>query len=154
MLKDFCCCVFLILLWNVFFGTIKTLFTYLIYVVKYFVNTVVVVMVKTSKVMEIFPWFYILQITFKGILKFSNIFLVNTVKGLGSNCQTRTKIIKSIIKINLTKPKRVSEWAFLVKMWFLFEVCFHFHNVKGLVSVFFPFSKKYNCKKNLYIHYK
>ena len=27
-------------------------------------------------------------------------------------------------------------------MWFFFEMCFHFQNVKGFVSVVFPFSKK------------
>ena len=33
------------------------------------------------------------------------------------------------------------------KMWFFFEMCFHFQNVKGFVSVVFPFSEKHNCKQ-------
>ena len=37
-------------------------------------------------------------------------------------------------------------WAFAFKMWFFFEMCFHFQNVKGFLS-FFPFSEKYNCKQ-------
>ena len=28
-----------------------------------------------------------------------------------------------------------------------FEMCFHFQNVKGFVSVVFPFSEKHNCKQ-------
>ena len=32
-------------------------------------------------------------------------------------------------------------------MWFIFEMCFHFQNVKGFVSVVFPFSEKHNCKQ-------
>ena len=43
--------------------------------------------------------------------------------------------------------KWVSEWASIFKMWFFFKMCFHFQNVKGFVSVFFPFSEKYNCKQ-------
>ena len=51
--------------------------------------------------------------------------------------------------------KWVSEWAFISKMWFFFEMCFHFQNVKGFMCVVFPFSEKHNCKqkfvnKNLY----
>ena len=37
--------------------------------------------------------------------------------------------------------KWVSEWAFI------FIMCFHFQNVKGFVSVGFPFSEKHNCKQ-------
>ena len=37
---------------------------------------------------------------------------------------------------------------FVFKIWFFFEMCFHFWNVKkGLVSVVFSFSKKHNCKQ-------
>ena len=43
--------------------------------------------------------------------------------------------------------KWVSEWAFISKVWFFFEMCFHFQNVKGFVSVVFPFSEKHNCKQ-------
>ena len=55
--------------------------------------------------------------------------------------------------------KWISEWAFISKMWFFFEMCFQFQNVKSFVSVVFPFSEKHNCKqkfvnKNLYSHYK
>ena len=32
------------------------------------------------------------------------------------------------------------------QIWFFFETCFHFQNVKGFVSVVFPFSEKHNCK--------
>ena len=32
-------------------------------------------------------------------------------------------------------------------MWFFFEMYFHFQNVKGFVSVVFPFSEKHNCKQ-------
>ena len=40
-------------------------------------------------------------------------------------------------------------WAmgFIPKMWFFFETCFHFQNVKGFVSVVFSFSEKHNCKQ-------
>ena len=37
--------------------------------------------------------------------------------------------------------KWVSEWAFISKMWFFFEMCFHFQNVKRFVSILFPFSE-------------
>ena len=43
--------------------------------------------------------------------------------------------------------KWVSEWASISKMWFFFEMCFHFQNVKSFVSVVFPFSEKHNCKQ-------
>ena len=41
----------------------------------------------------------------------------------------------------------------------IFKMCFHLQNVKGFVSVGFPFSEGQNCKqkfvnKNLYSHYK
>ena len=42
---------------------------------------------------------------------------------------------------------KMNEWAFILKMWFFFEMCFHFQNVKGFVSVVFPFSKKHNSKQ-------
>ena len=32
-------------------------------------------------------------------------------------------------------------------LWFFFEMCFHFQNVKGFASVVFPFSEKYNFKQ-------
>ena len=40
----------------------------------------------------------------------------------------------------------------------IFKMCFHLQNVKGFVSVGFPFSEGQNCKqkfvnKNLYSHY-
>ena len=35
-------------------------------------------------------------------------------------------------------------------MWFIFEMCYHFQNVEGLMSVFFSFfSKKHDCKQKL-----
>ena len=37
--------------------------------------------------------------------------------------------------------------AFISKMWFFFEMCFHFQNMKGFVSVVFPFLEKHNCKQ-------
>ena len=37
--------------------------------------------------------------------------------------------------------------AFLFKMWFIFKMCFHFQNVKGFVSIVFPFSEKHNSKQ-------
>ena len=43
--------------------------------------------------------------------------------------------------------KWVSEWAFIFKMWFSFEMCFHFQNMKGFVIFVFPFSEKHNCKQ-------
>ena len=35
--------------------------------------------------------------------------------------------------------KWVSEWAFIFKMWFFFERCFHFQNVKGFIGFWFFF---------------
>ena len=35
------------------------------------------------------------------------------------------------------------------KMWFFLEMCFHFQNVKGFVSVVFPFPKNTIVNKNL-----
>ena len=32
-------------------------------------------------------------------------------------------------------------------MWIFFSLCFHFQNVKGFVSVVFPFSEKHNYKQ-------
>ena len=32
-------------------------------------------------------------------------------------------------------------------LWFFFKMSFHFQNVKGFVSVVFPFSGKHNCKQ-------
>ena len=44
-------------------------------------------------------------------------------------------------------------WAFIFKMCFFFEMCLHFQNVKGFLSVVFPFNLKIQLwKKNLYIH--
>ena len=37
--------------------------------------------------------------------------------------------------------------AFIFKMWFFFKMSFHFQNVKGFVSVVFPFTEKHNCKQ-------
>ena len=59
---------------------------------------------------------------------------------------------KGLITFHFSKnmfsfSKWVSEWAFIFKMSFFFEMCFHFQNVKGFVSVVFPFSKKHNCKQ-------
>ena len=45
--------------------------------------------------------------------------------------------------------KFVLECAFTFKMWFFFEMCFHFQNVKGFVSVVFPFWKNTIVNKNL-----
>ena len=36
----------------------------------------------------------------------------------------------------------------IFKMWFFFEMCFHFQNVKGFMSVVFPFSKKHYTDRN------
>ena len=33
------------------------------------------------------------------------------------------------------------------KMRFFFEMCFCFQNVKGFISVVFPFSEKHDCKQ-------
>ena len=41
--------------------------------------------------------------------------------------------------------KWVSKWAFIFKMWFFFEMCFHFQKV--LWVLFFVFPKKHNCKQ-------
>ena len=43
--------------------------------------------------------------------------------------------------------KWVSEWALIFKMSFFLKMCFHFQNVKGFVSVVFPFLDKHNCKQ-------
>ena len=45
--------------------------------------------------------------------------------------------------------KWVLKWAFVSKMWFFFEMCFHFQNVKGFVSGFFLFPKNTIVNKNL-----
>ena len=38
--------------------------------------------------------------------------------------------------------KWVSGWAFIFKMWFVFEMCFRFQNVKGFERFFFSFFRK------------
>ena len=52
--------------------------------------------------------------------------------------------INHFSKKMLSFSKWVSGWAFIFKMWFFFEMCFHFQNVKGFESFFFHFSEK-NC---------
>ena len=55
--------------------------------------------------------------------------------------------IKGLITFHFSKnifsfSKWVSEWAFVFKMWFFFEMCFHFQNVKGFVSCCYSFFRK------------
>ena len=46
--------------------------------------------------------------------------------------------------------KFVLECAFTFKMWFFFQMCFHFQNLKGFVSVFFPKdTDDYHCFKKM-----
>ena len=47
----------------------------------------------------------------------------------------------------LSFSKLVLEWAFTFKVWLFSEMCFHFQNVKGFVSVVFLFCEKHNCKQ-------
>ena len=58
--------------------------------------------------------------------------------------------------------KLVSEWTVISKMWFFFEMCFHFQNMKGFVSVVFPKNKKtqlylkfwicFSCQESMIYH--
>ena len=42
----------------------------------------------------------------------------------------------------------IYSWLFsTIQCHIFFEMCFHFQNVKGFVSVVFPFSEKHNCKQ-------
>ena len=50
-------------------------------------------------------------------------------------------------ELSFSKCGSFLKCAFIFKMWFFLVMCFHFQNVKGFVSVVFPFSEKHNCKQ-------
>ena len=53
------------------------------------------------------------------------------------------------IRVGGPTSKLINENCF--KMWVSFEMCFHCQNVKGFVSVAFPFSKKQKSVHSLQI---